>query len=433
MIRQSLIGLLCLAATLHAEQAPLPEPLSLDDALRFSSPQTPVLAYAQAATQAADADVLEAQAIDAVKLTARGDLRWVQPAYKSDDDDHNDSRASLVLQKRLYDGGYAAHRQAAAAAIQATNDMQLAGARQQHQLAIMRAFYDVILADVAFARDNEAMSIAFVATDKARDRHELGLLSDVGLLEAESHYEQSRRQRFASAAQQRLTRSKLAIAMGRPNDLVADLVTPQITLPEKLEDDFEAYWQQTNKNNPELLERRSQLIAAQEKAKAARNAYGPVLNAELGAAAYNRATASTHPVFAGLVLEMPILSGGAKKAGVGKANAALQKAQADLAAAELRIRQQALELWMQRDVILADVQAFKVMGDYRDLYLDRSRALYELEVRTDLGDAMTQTTAVRLQYLTALFGWSMNQARLRALSGAEAAVQPAPGQEETNQ
>ena len=56
-------------------------------------------------------------------------------------------------------------------------------------------------------------------------------------------------------------------------------------------------------------------------------------------------------------------------------------------------------------------------GDYRELYLDRSRALYELEVKTDLGDAMTEITAVNLDRARAEFAWLMTLAELDALRG----------------
>ena len=58
-----------------------------------------------------------------------------------------------------------------------------------------------------------------------------------------------------------------------------------------------------------------------------------------------------------------------------------------------------------------------VQDDYRELYLDRSRALYEMEVRTDLGDAMVQMSAVRLDRARAVFDWMLTRAQLAALSG----------------
>ena len=63
------------------------------------------------------------------------------------------------------------------------------------------------------------------------------------------------------------------------------------------------------------------------------------------------------------------------------------------------------------------LEALQVRGDYRELYLDRSRALYELEVKTDLGDAMTEISALRLDTAFAEFEWMTTQAELAALAG----------------
>ena len=53
--------------------------------------------------------------------------------------------------------------------------------------------------------------------------------------------------------------------------------------------------------------------------------------------------------------------------------------------------------------------------EYRDLYLDRSRAYYEMEVRSDLGDAMVQSTAVSYMKAKAQFDWQMAYERLQAM------------------
>ena len=51
------------------------------------------------------------------------------------------------------------------------------------------------------------------------------------------------------------------------------------------------------------------------------------------------------------------------------------------------------------------------------MYLDRSRALYELELKADLGDAMTKTSEVRLDIARVLFDWAMNEAKIKAMVG----------------
>ncbi len=55
--------------------------------------------------------------------------------------------------------------------------------------------------------------------------------------------------------------------------------------------------------------------------------------------------------------------------------------------------------------------------DYRDLYLDRSRALYELEVTSDLGDAMVKLSDAQLFKAQTVFELAINRAKLDALVG----------------
>ena len=405
------------AATEPWSAAPLPEPLTLEDALHLSNPERPRLLRAAAREQAARAQLLSAESLTGLRVTANGRLRVVEPSYRSFDNSNNDSSASLLLRKRLYDSGYSDSLKTSAGHALEAGGWNTLQARQESRLAVMRAFFDVLLADLQFARDNEAMSIAFINADRARDRNELGQMSDVDLLQAEAEYQEVRRQRYASEKLQLLARSQLAVAMGRPQDLVSNLVRPTIQLPENDPDDFEAFWQEVLQGNPELQALRAERTAAGEKLAAARVADGPVLSAEAEASVYNRMTSSTHPLGAGLVLEVPLMTGGSRDAAIARAQAAVSEADAALQEARLRLRQQARELWAALGTLRADLQAYRVLGDYRDLYLDRSRALYELEVKTDLGDAMTQTSEVRLKLASALFDWAMTDARLKAMTG----------------
>jgi len=411
------LAVACGAAADSGAESPLPEPLTLADALRLSNPERPLLLRAAAREQAARAEMLSAESLSGVRLAAVGRLRLVDPSYKSNNRDSNDSSARLALRKRLYDSGYSDALEVSADYALQAGQRNTLHARQEAHLAVMRAFFDVLLSDLQFARDNEAMSVAFISADRAGDRSELGQVSDVDLLEAEAEYQETRRQRYASEKLQLLARSRLAVAMGRPDELVSDLVTPAIEPPASDPTDFDAFWKDVLRDNPELQALRANRTAAREKLVAARAAHGPVLSAEMEASVYNRMTRSTHPLGGGLVLELPLVTGGRRDAGIAEAQAAVTEADAALQEARLRLRQQAMELWAARGTLRADLQAYRVMGDFRDLYLDRSRALYELEVKTDLGDAMTQTSEVRLLLAGALFDWAMTDARLKAMSG----------------
>ena len=191
---------------------PLPEPLTLEDALQLSNPDLPPLLRAAAREQAARAELLSAESLSGLRVTARGRLRVVEPSYRSYDNSNNDSSASLLLRKRLYDSGYSDSLKTSAGHALEAGGWHTLHARQESRLAVMRAFFDALLADLQFARDNEAMSIAFINADRARDRNELGQVSDVDLLQAEAEYQEIRRQRYASEKLLLLTRSRLAVA-----------------------------------------------------------------------------------------------------------------------------------------------------------------------------------------------------------------------------
>lgn len=416
--RLAAVALALIAQAIAADEQALPEPLSLADALALARTDLPQIELAMAERDASAASLAEVEALGGVRLSAIGEARAVRPVYKSPDRDKNDSSARIALTKRLYDFGYSEAREAAARLAGDSSEWGHLDARQQARLNIMQRFFDVILADLQFARDNEAMAGAFIDADRARDRHELNRVSDVDLLAFEAAYQQALQLRVQSQAQQRAARSLLALAMGRPDDLAANLLRPAAPEIPSAQPDYDSLLAAVLQGNPRLQGLRAQVDSARAAVEAARNAYGPVLSGELDASVYNRQTASTHPLGGGLVLEVPLLTGGAKDADVAAARAALRRSRAALTAAEYGLRQQVLELWLRLGNLRTRLNGLKVRGDYRELYLDRSRALYELEVKTDLGDAMTEISAVELDLAQAEFDWVMTQARLDALAGS---------------
>ena len=81
------------------------------------------------------------------------------------------------------------------------------------------------------------------------------------------------------------------------------------------------------------------------------------------------------------------------------------------------LHQVALEQLLSIDLLEAQQRENSVQIDYRDLYLDRSRTLYELEVKADLGDAMTNQTTARLRQMETDYQLLMSWAVLDALQG----------------
>jgi outer membrane protein TolC len=143
-----------------------------------------------------------------------------------------------------------------------------------------------------------------------------------------------------------------------------------------------------------------------------------VLWAELEAAAYNRDLGGRNPLSASLVLEMPLFTGSRNQARIARERAHLQENRARLRAYELELRQQLLEQWLELQRLQIRREELVVTGDFRDLYLERSRTLYDLEIASDLGDSMSQIADLHLQRAANDLQIRLTRAKLDALAGS---------------
>jgi outer membrane protein TolC len=416
MYRKGLLMLL-VSLAFSAGAGTLPQPLSLKQALVLADTRHPAVLLAEAEEARAEAQLQEAQSSDDLSVLLEGRLQYLEPAEMSAFQETNDSRAQLRVEKRLYDFGYTSAREASAEAGLEAARWKGLDARQRQQLRVMKAFFDVLLADLEYTRDNEAVAIAYVRVDKLRERLKLGQVSELELLEKETLYEKVLSRRTTSAARQRETRMRLALALNRPDELPADLLMPPA--PDMQQDlpAVDELYASVLQGNPALKALRHRMAAAGRTLEAAARRYGPVLRGEMLANYYHRETRSTSPFSAALVLEMPLYSGGRDDAETTRARAELLDSQARLSRLELELRQKVLELRLEQEKLKRRAAELRVREDYRDLYLDRSRTLYELERTSDLGDAMVQISAVKLELARIHFQWLLNQERLRALSG----------------
>ncbi|MCU0949894.1 MAG: hypothetical protein MUC68_02245 [Burkholderiaceae bacterium] len=93
-------------------------------------------------------------------------------------------------------------------------------------------FYDAVLADLEEAALNERIAIAFIRAEQARERGTLSAAQVVGM---DATYRALLARRDAARVAQREARSLLAIAMGQPGRLPAELIeadSPVATLPD---------------------------------------------------------------------------------------------------------------------------------------------------------------------------------------------------------
>jgi outer membrane protein TolC len=403
----------------EAELPPLPDPMSLQQALDLIDESHPELAIEKLDIERAKADLKYEQAQTALSLTAEARLRWVEQDSDRErvDPGDEDHRLALRLSKPLYDSGYSDHLEKAASLDVDARTLDFMTAKDTHIISVMRRFFDVILADLESARDTEHMSTMYVRYDRAGDRHELGQISDLELLEWQSLYQDSRRQAYESDGRARRTRAALALILNRPGQQPSQLAMPDFRLEDLQLPEVDALIQMVMSGNRSLLAHKKSIEASRARVAAARVQYGPRLNGSIVRAEESRASTAADEWRVGIELELPLFDGG-------RTDSVMQQAQTELTRALLEERKQEYELralvrdlWEEVRVLKAEYDASKAFSEYRELSMDRSRSLYELEVKTDLGFAMVDISKARLRSVSQRFRLVLALARLNALAG----------------
>lgn len=424
-----LLGCLVLSWPLHSAE-PLPDPLTLEYALSLVDAEHPELAMARAQWDEAAAEAALVDSRDNVQALLEGRLRYVEPSADSSlAGGHDDHMVGLAVRKRLWDAGRTRASLAAALAEQQSRARLFADAKAQRRIDIMEAFFRVLLADLRYTRDNEAMAAEYVQFDRMRDRFEQGLISDIDLLEAETLYQQERRARYASDVQRRIAREHLANLLNRPGQPSANLQPPDLPQLNRPVPELERLTDLAMANNHRLQALRAQVAAADARIRASKAVGRPSVDGSVEFYEFTRELGSRDNVRAGITLQVPLYTGGAVDARVAKSRADWRYAHARLTETEMDLRQALLELTQEIYVLKAQLDQARVISDYRDLYLDRSRALYELDVRTDLGDSMTEIMAARLFTRETQYELALAWARLEALIGQSLPLDPSAAEQ----
>lgn len=374
----------------------LPQPLDLQYALSLAEDkQHPVMLQADALLGQADAEVLRTESDTSWRADLELKAAYLEPSVLATDQSQDEYIARFRLRKQLYDFGQ--------------NDLEVDSARgeysaikpylqyqvEQRRISIAKRFVEVILADLKYAWDNEALAIAYIRMDNLRQEHALSRISDVALLEAETNYEEVRFQRYSSENNQRITRALLAETMNRPGQLAADLKMPMLQYHKRDIPEYETLIGRALANNAGIRLYQAQLEAANKRIQAARSQIRPTLDAELAVSEYSRDLSSNDDWRAQLNLTIPLFEHQGIQADIAKQRSAMLRQRAILLEEQARIRQRVLELWQQVSLLKTRREQMQLIMDYRELSLDRNRALYEMEVATNLGDAQTAISEAR--------------------------------------
>lgn len=404
----------CMAAQSAALSA---SPLTLEEALAAASSPHPDWRAVEADLEVARADRSAAGSRQDFALYLEGALRT---GRRPDGDWKPDNIGRLVARKPLFDFGRTDGAiKAAEHAIEAA-EAALFSVESQRRLDIMARFFDVLIADMQFAADNEFMAVAYVAWDNAGARLEVGHITRPQLLKLEADYQDVRERRNASQQRQRLTRQKLAHALNRPDALPSQLASPVLTGNGRPLPEFERLLNWVMAHNPGMRALEAQIAGSGARSTALRAEQRPSIDAEVTGGRYSRESSTRDEMSAGLVLTVPLYQGRRLDARAARERAALLRLESARDALRLELADAVLSTLQEIEWLRGSARpAAEKQIEYRDWALERARAEYELEMKTNLGTSMAETQAAQLRRKQVEYRLALALARLEALAGGK--------------
>jgi outer membrane protein TolC len=393
--------------------------LTLEAALATAESGHPDLLLAQAERDSALADQSIANSHQDTSVNFEGILRSGRPTLGGQDF-ARDNSVRLTARKTLYDFGRSSNAELAAQYELNAREADLTTLLDRRRLEIMARYFDVLLADMQYTVDNELMAVYYVDFDHGKDRLERGLISSVELAELESRYRDILIKRNASAQRRRITRALLANAMNSHSDLPGELEDPKLPGNQRDLPDYEALLPILLENNSRLHAQQEMLVASQKRLESLRAEKGPTLDAEVLAADYSRVSTTRDTLSAGLILSWPLYQGERTDSRIAREMAQFNKLQASTDKLKMELTQALLETCLDITQLqnTARSAAHKYV-DYRDLQLEQSRGLYELELKSNLGTSMAGTAEANMRTRNVEYQLALSFARLEALLGRQ--------------
>ena len=401
-----------LACALSAAAA---EQLTLDEALAAASLAHPDRRIAESDLALSRADREHAASLQDFNLFLDGSLRT---GRRPDGDWKPDNIGRIVARKPLFDFGRSTQAVAAADQEIAARQAALMNVESLRRIDIMARYFDVLLADMQYAADNEFMAVAYVSWDNAKDRLEVGQISQPELMRLEAEYQDIRERRNASLQRVRSTRQKLAHAIYRPGELPEDLAVPVLDDNVRPVPEYDSMLSWVMKKNPRIQAFRAQIAAADARLAAVRAERNPTIDAEVIGGGYSRESTTRDELSAGLVFNMPLYQGRRVDARVARELARRERSVAELEKLELDLAETLLATLQEIEWLRGSGQAAAdTQVAYRDWALERARAEYELELKTNLGPSMAETQVAQMRRKQVDYRLALALGRLEALSG----------------
>ncbi|WP_201339735.1 TolC family protein [Isorropodon fossajaponicum symbiont] len=392
----------------------IPNPLSLEQALEIGKNQSLEVQKQQLIISTDLIDLLVAQSN--FDLKASLDLQLAQRDQYSDNVD--DSYTFIRLEKTLFEQSSELGINTAQQTI-ANAKQNLANLKKEKNIDIMRRFFDVVLVDMQLETMLERLAISAIRANNVQDDFDINKASEVELLEKQAITQLDVSKRIKVEAEQILKRAKLADILGinyenRPDDLTKPELKYYFSKPFTSLDELR---ENTFKNNTRLQIMRRDLSSIKHQISNHKNDYGVVIkgNVRIGEQAYSRE--KNGKLRFGINLTMPLGNNTTRQQTITKLGMQAKQAELDIKQFKQNLSSQVLMLWLTLNELKQIQTSLTTELDYRDLYLERARAHYEMELESDIGDALTQFTNTEYKLAKNQFDFVITFEKLALLTG----------------
>ena len=330
------------------------------------------------------------------------------------------SHAFIKINKVLYDQNVEINQNAAKSTVKNT-EFALQQLKIDKTTQVMQAFFNIILADMRHETVLERLAISAIRANRIQDNFDVEDASEVELLEKRTLTQLDVVKRIEAEAAQITTRAKLAQLLNiayknRPDDLVK----PDLTYFFKKElAGFEIWQEKIQLSNLELGELRRVLANLKQQRNLEKNNKEIVIssNIKLGEQSYDSSKNGNWR--AGISFVMPFGQSQSQKNKTSKLLTKIKQQQLRIEQRTQALNQQALSLWLKLKTLKQRYQALTTELDYRDLYLELARANYEMEIKSDIGSAMSNLTDTEWKLTKNEFDFVIVFIQLQQLAGED--------------
>lgn len=335
---------------------------------------------------------------------------------------------SVGLNQVLFDLGKFAQMRASKANA-ASSEVQYTAARQDLILRVAQAYFTVLTDEqnVTFAQANE--KALQKQLDQAQAKKDVGFAPITDVVDAKAQHETAVAQVIAAENAVFNDRQALAQITGEPVKTL-DPLTDNLPLNPPQPDNMDTWVQTALASNPSLQAQRDLEQSAQHGVTAARAGHLPTLNASVsysrnpawggaGLPSNVRANSRNEGTTVGLVLDVPLFSGGATQSGVREAIARRDQARDVLEQDRRTVVSNTRSAFNSIKAGISSVQAQKAAVESAKIALEGTEAGYKIGTQTIVNLLIAQENYFQAQsaYSQARHALVVNQLNLKYAAG----------------